>query len=140
MTPKKREPVAVKPKPATILAVPRPAPKPKAAGLLVRVSTEDQSRSGYSKQDQLNWGKAEAARLRLPLIEYVEEGGAHSDMLDREALNQLEQDVVDGKVGTLLLRYGDRLGRGAVFTKLLEWLKAWKVVIRCGDLPDAGDA
>ena len=131
------KPVAPKPKPVQVT---RPAPKPKAAGVLVRVSTEDQSRHGYSKQDQLTWAKGEAQRLGLTLVEYVEEGGAHSDMLDREALNQLEQDIVDGKIGTLLLRYGDRLGRGAVFTKLLEWLQAWKVVIRCGDMPDAGDA
>src|SRR3989442_11233693 len=61
-------------------------------------------------------------------------------MLDREAVNALEEDIVAGEVGTLLLRYGDRLGRGAVFTKLLEWLKAWRIVIRCGDMPDAGDA
>ncbi|HYT17776.1 MAG TPA: recombinase family protein [Thermoplasmata archaeon] len=126
-----------KPKPAPKRVLPAPT---KAAGVLVRVSTEDQSRSGYSKDDQLKWGRAEAARLGLRLIEYVEEGGAHSDMLDREALNQLEQDIVDGKVGTLLLRYGDRLGRGVVFTKLIEWLKAWRIVIRCGDLPESGDA
>src|SRR5437773_4388783 len=49
----------------------RPKPIPKAAGVIVRVSTEDQSRSGYSKQDQLNWAQAEAARLGLKLIEYV---------------------------------------------------------------------
>jgi len=121
-------------------AAAKPKPKPKAAGVIVRVSTEDQSRSGYSKQDQLNWAQVEAKRLGLELNEYVEEGGAHSDMLDREALNAFEQDVVDGKVGTLFLRYADRLGRGAVFTKLIEWLKAWQVRIICGDMPDAGDA
>ena len=129
------KPVAPKPKPKPVVV-----PRPKNAGVLVRVSTEDQSRHGYSKQDQLTWARSEASRLGLRLIEYVEEGGAHSDMLDRDALNDLEEDIVAGKIGTLLLRYGDRLGRGAVFTKLLEWLKAWKVVIRCGDMPDAGDA
>src|SRR2546422_3359097 len=137
---KRAEEEARPPKPKPVAPKPVVVPKPKDSGLIVRVSTEDQSRSGYSKADQLAWGRSEAARLGLPLREYVEEGGAHSDMLDREALNAFEQDVVDGKVGTLLLRYADRLGRGAVFTKLIEWLKAWGVRIICGDMPNAGDA
>lgn len=126
-------------KPRTPLTPP-PTPKPKAAGVLVRVSTKEQSRHGYSKDDQVAWARSEASRFGLKLIEYVEESDSHSDLLDRPALNDFEQDVVDGKVGTLMLRYADRLGRGVVFSKLVEWLKAWQVRIICGDLTEAWDA
>ena len=84
------------------------------AALLIRVSTKKQRSAGYSEEDQRTWGKAEAARLRLRLREYTEdESTSHSDSLDRIALNQLEEDIVAGRIGVLLLKHHDRLGRGS---------------------------
>lgn len=106
------------------------------AALYARISTEDQKR-GYSIGDQEDW----ARRLRdFRVIQIYKDEVAHSDTVDREDLQRLCRDVAEGKVKVLLLRYNDRLGRGAVFGKLVEWLKAWKVRIICGDLPEVGDA
>ena len=80
-------------------------------------------------------------RLRLRLREYEEdESTSHSDSLDRIALNQMEEDIIAGRIGVVLLMYHDRLGRGPAFSKLIEFLKAWGVKIICGDIPDSADA
>jgi len=111
------------------------------AALLIRVSTKKQRSAGYSVEDQRSWGKIEAARLRLRLREYEEdESTSHSDSLDRIALNQLEEDIIAGKIGVLLLKYHDRLGRGPTFAKLIEFMKSWGVKIVCGDIPESADA
>lgn len=104
-----------------------------------RISTEDQTK-GYSIDEQVNWG-AEHCRVHgLPTPFVYQDIVAHSDTLDRDDLQRLCRDIAEKKVTVLLLKYHDRLGRGNVFSKLVEWLKAWQVRIICGDLPDVGDS
>lgn len=102
--------------------------------LYARISTEDQSK-GYSIEEQEEW-----ARELDPNVVVYKDAPAHSDSVDRKGLQALCRAVVDGRVKTLLLKYNDRLGRGAVFATLVGWLKAWGIRIVCGDLPDVGDA
>jgi len=106
------------------------------AALYARISTDDQKR-GYSMGDQETWARA-LGNFRV--TEIYRDEVAHSDTVDRQDLQRLCRDIAKGKVKVLLLRYHDRLGRGRVFGTLVEWLKAWKVRIICGDIPDAGDA
>ncbi len=106
------------------------------AALYARISTEDQKK-GYSIDDQIGW----AGGLRdFNVVEVYKDEVAHSDTVDREDLQRLCRDIAATKVKVLLLRYHDRLGRGEVFGTLVQWLKAWKVRIICGDIPDSGDA
>ena len=111
-----------------------------SVALYARISTDDQVR-GYSIDDQVNWGQEWCKTRNIEPLTVYRDIVAHSDTFDREDLQRLCHAVAEGKVKILLLKYHDRLGRGSVFSKLVEWLKAWQVRIICGDLPEVeGDA
>lgn len=76
--------------------------------IYVRVSTEEQARSGYSLADQIRRCKQKANTDNTK--EYIDDGYS-GEFLDRPALNELRNDLHAGLIKTVIVYDLDRLSR-----------------------------
>ncbi|MBL4951318.1 recombinase family protein [Neobacillus sp. YIM B02564] len=77
--------------------------------LYVRVSTEEQAKSGYSLQDQIHQCRDKAGR-NADCIEYVDDGYS-GEFLERPALSKLRNDLREGLINKVIVYDPDRLSR-----------------------------
>ncbi|MDF2570977.1 MAG: Resolvase protein, partial [Sporomusa sp.] len=81
------------------------------AAIYVRVSTEDQAKTGYSLPDQITSCKALLFRQgHTDIVEYIEDGYS-GEFLDRPALTSLRDDIAAGRINTVVVYDPDRLAR-----------------------------
>lgn len=79
--------------------------------IYARVSTEDQARSGYSLPDQIASCKALLFKQgKTDIVEYVDDGYS-GEFIDRPALTNLRDDIVAGRIETVVVYDPDRLAR-----------------------------
>lgn len=76
--------------------------------LYARVSTEEQSKTGYSIRNQIQVCKEKARTTNI--IEYVDDGFS-GEFLERPALTQLREDVKNDKIDVVYCYDPDRLSR-----------------------------
>lgn len=77
--------------------------------LYVRVSTDEQAKSGYSLKDQLRQCKQKAGK-KSETIEYVDDGYS-GEFLERPALAKLRNDIREGIIEKVIVYDPDRLSR-----------------------------
>jgi hypothetical protein len=93
---------------------------PKRAILYVRVSTDDQARSGYSLAQQLEALRGYAARGGYEVLEEIEDKGYSGANLARPGLDRVRDLVAAGGADVVLAQDCDRLARKVVHNGLLE--------------------
>ena len=77
----------------------------------VRVSTEDQAKTGYSLPDQIASCKAFLTRQgKTDIVEYVDDGYS-GEFIDRPALTSLRDDIAAGRIEAVVVYDPDRLAR-----------------------------
>lgn len=76
-----------------------------------RVSTEDQAKKGYSLEDQITACKAFLFQTgKTDIIEYIDRGYS-GEFIDRPALTNLRDDIVAGRISSVVVYDPDRLAR-----------------------------
>src|ERR671932_688246 len=84
---------------------------PKRAILYVRVSTDEQARSGYSLAQQLEALRAYAAREGYEVLEEVTDPGQSGASLERPGMDRGRDLVAAGGVSVVLAQDRDRFSR-----------------------------
>ena len=88
----------------------------------VRVSTDEQARSGLGLADQRNTLTAAALRNGWKLVDVVVDEGHSAKSLDRPGLLSVVDRVVAGEASTIAVAKLDRLTRSLVgLSELLDW-------------------
>jgi len=77
--------------------------------IYVRVSTEEQSKHGYSLRDQIDQCRKKAGK-NAECIEYVDDGYS-GEFLERPALSKLRNDIREGIIDKVVVYDPDRLSR-----------------------------
>ncbi|WP_042424725.1 recombinase family protein [Geomicrobium sp. JCM 19039] len=86
-------------------------------GIYVRVSTEEQAKSGYSVEGQLRDCQEKAKTKEV--LEYIDDGISGS-VLDRPALTRLREDIKQGLVSKVVCYDPDRLARKLVHQLIIS--------------------
>jgi len=111
---------------------------PKRAILYVRVSTDEQARSGYSLAQQIEALRAHAAREGYEVLEEVSDPGESGASLERPGMDRVRDLVAAGRVSAVLAQDRDRFSREPAYLYLLrEEFAAHGTRIR--SLNDRGD-
>ncbi|WP_010093949.1 recombinase family protein, partial [Ornithinibacillus scapharcae] len=76
--------------------------------IYVRVSTEEQSKKGYSLRNQIEECKKKANTNQT--LEYIDDGYS-GEFLERPGLTKLRQDVKEGHISKVICYDPDRLSR-----------------------------
>lgn len=85
--------------------------------LYVRVSTEEQAKSGYSLEDQIRQCRKKAGK-DAECIEYVDDGYS-GEFLERPALTKLREDTKNGLIDEVVIYSVDRLSRNAMNAQII---------------------
>ncbi len=95
--------------------------------LYARVSTEEQAKKGHSLSDQLRACRQIACSEHIQT--YVDDGYS-GEFLDRPALTQLRQDILQGVIGEVICYDPDRLSRKLMNQLIIteEWEKRGVVI------------
>jgi site-specific DNA recombinase len=93
---------------------------PKRAILYVRVSTDEQARSGYSLAQQLEALREHAAREGYEVLEEVSDPGESGASLDRPGMDRVRDLVAAGGVDVVLAQDRDRFAREPAYLYLLR--------------------
>jgi site-specific DNA recombinase len=111
---------------------------PKRAVLYVRVSTDEQARSGYSLAQQLEALRDYAAREGYEVLEEVADPGQSGASLERPGMDRVRDLVATGGVSVVLAQDRDRFAREPAYLYLLrEEFAEGGTVLRA--LNDRGD-
>jgi site-specific DNA recombinase len=80
--------------------------------IYVRVSTEEQAKSGYSLSDQISSCKVHLIKLGFhdDVIEYIDDGYS-GEFSDRPAFSNLRDDIAAGRIQNVVVYDPDRLAR-----------------------------
>jgi site-specific DNA recombinase len=80
--------------------------------IYVRVSTEEQAKSGYSLPDQISSCKMHLIKLGYhdDVVEYIDDGYS-GEFSDRPAFSTLRDDIVKGRIKNVVVYDPDRLAR-----------------------------
>jgi site-specific DNA recombinase len=93
---------------------------PKRAILYVRVSTEEQARSGYSLAQQMEALRAHAAREGYEVLEEVTDPGQSGASLERPGMDRVRDMVAASSVSVVLAQDRDRFAREPAYHHLLR--------------------
>jgi site-specific DNA recombinase len=93
---------------------------PKRAILYVRVSTDEQARSGYSLAQQLEALRDYAAREGYEVLEEVQDPGQSGASLERPGMDRVRDLVAAGGVSVVLAQDRDRFAREPAYHYLLR--------------------
>src|SRR5687767_11524739 len=93
---------------------------PKRAILYVRVSTDEQARSGYSLAQQLEALREYAVQEGLQVLEEVQDPGQSGASLERPGMDRVRDLVAAGGVSVVLAQDRDRFSREPAYTYLLR--------------------
>jgi site-specific DNA recombinase len=93
---------------------------PKSAILYVRVSTDEQARSGYSLAQQLEALREHAAREGYEVLEEVSDPGQSGASLERPGMDRVRDLVAAGGVSVVLAQDRDRFAREPAYHYLLR--------------------
>jgi predicted site-specific integrase-resolvase len=93
---------------------------PKRAILYVRVSTDEQARSGYSLAQQTEASRAYAAREGYEVLEEVSDPGQSGANLERPGMDRVRGLVAAGGVYVVLAQDRDRFAREPAYHYLLR--------------------
>ena len=91
---------------------------PKRAVLYVRVSTDEQARSGYSLAQQLEALRDYAAREGYEVLEEVADPGQSGASLERPGMDRVRDLVAAGGVSEVLAQDRDRFAREPAYLSL----------------------
>ncbi len=89
------------------------------AAVYIRVSTEEQTKHGYSLAEQREACYAKAREMGAEDIEVFADEGVSGATLDRPGLNSLREQVRDDTVDIIIMRDPDRLARRLVYQLVL---------------------
>jgi site-specific DNA recombinase len=84
---------------------------PRRAILYVRVSTDEQARSGYSLAQQIEALRAYASREGYEILEEVQDAGQSGASLERPGMDRVRDLVAAGGVSVVLAQDRDRFAR-----------------------------
>lgn len=88
--------------------------------IYVRVSTEEQAKSGYSLKNQIAVCRDRLIKLGLaPIQEYIDDGYS-GEFLDRPALDRLREDIQNKIIKGVMMYDPDRMGRNLTNQLLLS--------------------
>src|SRR4051794_33966084 len=93
---------------------------PQRAILYARVSTDEQSRSGYSLAQQLEALREYAAREDYEVLEEVTDPGQSGASLERPGMDRVRDLVAAGGVSAVLAQDRDRFAREPAYHYLLR--------------------
>jgi site-specific DNA recombinase len=93
---------------------------PKRAILYVRVSTDEQARSGYSLAQQLEALREYAAREGYEVLEEVADPGQSGASLERPGMDRVRDLVAAGGVSVVLAQDRDRFAREPAYHYILR--------------------
>jgi site-specific DNA recombinase len=93
---------------------------PKRAILYVRVSTDEQARSGYSLAQQLEALRAYCEREGYEILEEVSDPGQSGASLERPGMDRVRDLVAGGGVSVVLAQDRDRFAREPAYHYLLR--------------------
>src|SRR5918911_1122978 len=93
---------------------------PKRAILYVRVSTDEQARSGYSLAQQLEALREYATREGYEVLEEVTDPGQSGASLERSGMDRVRDLVAAGGVSVVLAQDRDRFARKPAYNYLLQ--------------------
>src|SRR4051794_14496112 len=93
---------------------------PQRAILYARVSTDEQSRSGYSLAQQLEALREYAAREDYEVLEEVTDPGQSGASLERPGMDRVRDLVATGGVSVVLAQDRDRFAREPAYLYLLK--------------------
>lgn len=93
---------------------------PKTAVLYVRVSTDEQAKSGYSLAQQLEALRNHAAAEGYEVLEEVFDPGQSGASLERPGMDRVRDLVADGGVSVVLAQDRDRFSREPAYSYLLR--------------------
>ena len=93
---------------------------PKRAILYVRVSTDEQARSGYSLAQQLEALRAYCEREGYEILEEVADPGQSGASLERPGMDRVRDLVAAGGVSVVLVQDRDRFAREPAYHYLLK--------------------
>src|SRR5215204_1032036 len=111
---------------------------PKRAILYARVSTDEQTRSGYSLAQQIEALRAYAAREGYEVLEEVLDPGQSGASLERPGMDRVRDLVAAGGVSVVLAQDRDRFAREPAYHYLLKREFA-EHGTRLAALSDSGD-
>src|SRR5215213_8096310 len=93
---------------------------PKQAILYARVSTDEQARSGYSLDQQIEALREFAAREGYEILEEVSDPGQSGASLERPGMDRVRDLVAAGSVSLVLAQDRDRFAREPAYHYLLR--------------------
>jgi site-specific DNA recombinase len=111
---------------------------PRRAVLYVRVSTDEQGRSGYSIPDQLRRLREYTASERLEVLEEVVDDGYSGGSANRPGLHRIMELAEAGKVEAVVATKRNRLFRSR-FNRLLWDRDLEELGVRLVALDDTGN-
>jgi len=88
--------------------------------LYVRVSTDEQARSGYSLAQQIEALRAYAAREGYEVLEEVQDPGQSGASLERPGMDRVRDLVAAGSISVVLAQDRDRFAREPAYHYLLR--------------------
>lgn len=81
------------------------------AAIYVRVSTDDQAKSGYSLPDQISTCKTKLLEMGITdTVEYIDDGYS-GEFIDRPALTRMRADMAHRRIDLVIVYDPDRLAR-----------------------------
>jgi site-specific DNA recombinase len=93
---------------------------PKRAVLYARVSTDEQSKSGYSIPDQLRVLREHAARERYTVVQEITDDGYSGTTPDRPGLNRVLELAERGEIDAVVATKRDRFFRSRLHRLLFD--------------------
>src|SRR5215216_6780355 len=93
---------------------------PKRAILYARVSTDEQARTGYSLDQQIEALREYATREGYEVLEEVQDPGQSGASLERPGMDRVRDLVAAGGVSVVLAQDRDRLAREPAYHYLLR--------------------
>src|SRR5919202_6625 len=93
---------------------------PKRAVLYVRVSTDEQARSGYSLAQQLEALREYATQEGYEVLEEVTDPGESGASLERPGMDRVRDLVAEGDISVVLAQDRDRFAREPAYHYLLR--------------------